>query len=134
MADAPKQPHARIDPHPGAWRRNDPRWQLVRSPEVYSGPVFYRLPDDRTITLHYAVVPLDTLLADVAHFARSLGPAVIMRVYTDDDGALLALPALCASLGAACVCGPEQEERAGDRRPYGRFCFDIRAASSTAGV
>lgn len=133
MTDTPEEHRPRPIVHSEGWRRDEPRWQLVRSPHVYSGPVFYRLPDDRLITLHYAGVPLDTLLADVARFARSLAPAVVMRVYTDCDEALTAIPALCALCGAASTYDPPRESREGDRRPYGRHCFDIRAASHPLG-
>jgi hypothetical protein len=51
-----------------------------------------------------------------------------MRVVTNHEEALAAVPALCASLGYACALVPKGDDiyNEGDPRPVGRYHFDIQ--------
>jgi hypothetical protein len=84
------------------------------------------------VTLWYAPVPLARLLADVEIMGRGLGSGAVMRVYSNQQEALTAVPALCAARGFELL--PPYDRDGDDRgeepigiRPYGLYRFDIRA-------
>ncbi|HEY7834354.1 MAG TPA: hypothetical protein VIG30_12335 [Ktedonobacterales bacterium] len=81
-----------------------------------------------TITLWYVSVPLPQVLADIATIGPSLRGTAGMRVVTNHEEALAAVPALCASLGYACALVPKGDDiyNEGDPRPVGRYHFDIQ--------
>jgi hypothetical protein len=80
-----------------------------------------------TITLWYASVPLEQLLADIDTIGRALHGTAGMRVFSNHPEAVLAVPALCGARGCACALVPYDctEAREGDTRPFGRYRFAI---------
>jgi hypothetical protein len=84
------------------------------------------LSDERyAVTLWYASVPLAHLLADMDAIGQSLHGNQMMRVYTNQQEALTAVPALCAARGFVLLPTPTEEPGEGDTRSYGRYRFDI---------
>ena len=81
-----------------------------------------------TITLWYVSAPLPQVLADIATIGPALRGTSGMRVVTNHEEALAAVPALCASLGYTCALIPKGDGiyHEGDPRPVGRYHFDIQ--------
>ena len=77
------------------------------------------ISDDRyAMTLWYPLAPLTQLLADVGALGQGLRGNAIMRVYTNQPQAPVALPALCAAHGFVLVPNEENYERSMHSRYY----------------
>jgi TusA-related sulfurtransferase len=79
----------------------------------------------RAITLCYGPEPMERLLADAEIMARSLAGGAVLRVYTNDEEALTAVPTWCAQHGYVLLLARKEEPREGDQLPFGCYRFDI---------